>query len=198
MTEYRDAPLKCPACAEMMEERVLSGSTVDTCPKCRGLWVDWFDGELLSVIKETAPLSMRPPIAIDPTMAICPRCAQPLTVETFGNAIMLLRCADCAGCYVPRASFTALMELDLPAHSVHSADVEKQGAFTRLRSTIRKLFHAEPTVKLGGNFRAHYDLAVAYHDKGLDGDAIDELHTALAMEPGNSDAEALLQKLTRK
>jgi hypothetical protein len=47
-------------------------------------------------------------------------------------------------------------------------------------------------------FRAHYDLAVAYHDKGLDSDAIAELRIALELRPGDVDAEALLAKLTRE
>ncbi len=148
MTEYRDAPLKCPACGDALEPRLLSGSTVDACPKCRGLWVDWYDGELLSVVKETAPLSFRPVVTMDREDAKCPRCTQPLTAEMWNGAAVLYRCADCAGCFVPRESFTSLMELDLPAPSVHGADVEKAGSFAKLLLTIRRLFGAEPTVKL--------------------------------------------------
>jgi Zn-finger nucleic acid-binding protein len=146
--EYREAPMKCPACGDVLEARVLSGSTVDTCPKCRGLWVDWFDGELISIVKETAPLSMRAPVAIDPARALCPRCTQPLMPESFSGAIVLLRCSDCAGCFVPRESFTPLMELDLPAHSRHGADVEKESALQRLLLAIHRLFGAEPTIKM--------------------------------------------------
>jgi Zn-finger nucleic acid-binding protein len=129
-----------------MEERVLSGSTVDTCSRCRGLWVDWFDGELFAVVKETAPLSMRPPLAFDPTRARCPRCTQGLMPESVSGAIVLLRCGDCAGCFVPREAFTAIMELDVPPLSVlPGADAEQQGAWERLLLAIRKLFHTEPT-----------------------------------------------------
>src|SRR5260221_9815710 len=108
MSDYRDVPLQCPACGDVMEQRLLSDCTVDTCPKCRGLWVDWFDGEILSIVKETAPLSFRAAIEIDPAKAKCPRCTQPLIPETFNNAIVLLRCSECAGCFVPRESFTSL------------------------------------------------------------------------------------------
>ncbi len=147
MGDYRDTPLVCPTCNTVMEQRVLSGSTVDTCPTCRGLWVDWFDGELLSIVKETAPLSIREGYKTEVTGGKCPRCTQPLTAETFDNkSIALLRCSDCAGCFIPRASFTMLLELDLPAYSRHDADVGKVDAFTRLLLAIRKLFGAEPTV----------------------------------------------------
>jgi Zn-finger nucleic acid-binding protein len=145
-SEYRDAPLQCPTCSLSMEERMLSGSTVDTCPRCRGLWVDWFDGDLVAVVKETAPISMRPPLDFDPARACCPRCTKVLDVERFGDAIVLLRCAECAGCFVPRASFTALMELDAPALSRVGADVGKQSAFERLLAAVRRLFHNEPTL----------------------------------------------------
>jgi Zn-finger nucleic acid-binding protein len=126
-----------------MEPRLLSGSTVDTCPTCRGLWVDWFDGELVAIVKETAPLSVR-----DVKSALrgnCPRCTQPLTQETFDNAVALLRCSDCGGCFVPRASFTMLLELDLPSYSHAHADPKKLDALSRLLLAIRKIFGAEPT-----------------------------------------------------
>jgi Zn-finger nucleic acid-binding protein len=145
---YRDQPLKCPACGDMLEPRVLSGSTVDTCAKCRGLWVDWYDGDLLAIVQETAPLSFRSPVDIDPTKAKCPRCTQPLMPETFSGSIVLLRCSDCAGCFVPRESFTPLMELDLPAHSRVGADLDKQTGFAKLLLAIRRMFGTEPTVKM--------------------------------------------------
>jgi Zn-finger nucleic acid-binding protein len=138
MADYRDAPAKCPACQELMELRSLSEAMVDTCARCRGLWVDWFDGDVLAIVHEAAPLSFRPTVDIDPTKAHCPRCSRTLMPETFGGSVLLLRCAECAGCFVPREAFTALMELDLPAHSRHGADVEKQGAFARLLAAIRR------------------------------------------------------------
>lgn len=145
MSDYRDVPLTCPACNVVMEARLLSGSTVDACPTCRGLWVDWFDGELLAIVKETAPLSVRGDLSNMPIGGKCPRCTQPLTAETFNETIALLRCSDCAGCFVPRASFTMLLELDLPAYSRVGADVKKLDGLTRLILAIRKVFGAEPT-----------------------------------------------------
>ena len=116
---------------------MLSEATVDTCPRCRGLWVDWFDGELVAVVKETAPLSTRPASDLDTHRAVCPRCSQRLVSETVSGAILLLRCTDCMGCFVPRASFTALLGLDHPACVV--AEAPKAGAFKRLLAAIRSL-----------------------------------------------------------
>jgi len=151
MADYRDTPLTCPTCRIVMEQRMLSGSTVDTCPTCRGLWVDWFDGELVAIVRETAPLSVRDaPHA--PLAGNCPRCTQPLTKETVRGEIALLRCADCGGCFVPRKSFTMLLELDLPAYSrAADVDAKKLDTLTRLVLAIRKLFGAEPTLVVRGD-----------------------------------------------
>jgi hypothetical protein len=40
------------------------------------------------------------------------------------------------------------MELDLPAHSRVGADLDKQTGFAKLLLAIRRLFGAEPTVKM--------------------------------------------------
>jgi len=126
-----------------MELRFLSDATVDTCPQCRGLWVDWFDGELVAIVKESAPLSYRATGPL-PDDAPCPRCTRTLTRETFGG-VTLLRCAECAGCFVPRDAFNVLLDLDLPAHVRPEASAEKRGALTRLLLAIGKVFGAEPT-----------------------------------------------------
>ena len=182
-----------------MELRSLSEAMVDTCPRCRGLWVDWFDGDLLSVVHEVAPLSLRPSVALDPTRAhACPRCSHTLTPETFGGSVLLLRCMECAGCFVPREAFTALLELDLPAHSRHGADVEKQGAFAKLLAALRRFVGTDVTAPPVANYRAHVDLARAYKDKGLVDDALQALDIALKMNPGDVDATRLRDELLRK
>ncbi len=141
MGDYRDTPLSCPTCNVVMEPRLLSGSTVDTCPTCRGLWVDWFDGELVAIVKETAPLSYREK-APGLLEGKCPRCTQPLTSETVASSIALLRCSDCGGCFVPRASFTMLLDLEQPVHDVARGDAKKMDAFARLLAAIRNVFGA--------------------------------------------------------
>lgn len=199
MSDYRDAPAKCPACQELMEQRSLSEAMVDTCARCRGLWVDWFDGDLLSVVHEVAPLSLRPAVDVDPTRTQpCPRCSRDLTPETFGGSVLLRRCQECAGCFVPREAFTSLMELDLPAHSRHGADVEKQGALAKLLAAIRRFVGTDVTAPPVANYRAHLDVARAYKDRGLLDDALQELDIALKMQPGDEDARRLRDELLRK
>lgn len=146
MADYRDAPATCPVCRTVMEQRLLSEATVDTCAQCRGLWVDWFDGDLVAIVKESAPLSFRPAVEL-PIGAPCPRCTRALMPESVGD-VTLLRCAECAGCFVPRAAFNAVLDLDLPAHAREEASDEKKSAFARLRLAIAKLFGAEPTTRI--------------------------------------------------
>ena len=135
---YRDLPARCPACASMMEARILEGCTVDVCPSCRGLWVDWFDGELLDVARQTGPLSHREPVAFDPRNAPCPRC---LRAMTFGNAegpaTLLLCCGECGGTFVPRAAFADLLSSAMG--DVSDLEPEPEGAFARLVRVLRSM-----------------------------------------------------------
>ena len=131
---YREAPMRCPACAELMQARVLSEATVDTCPACRGVWIDWFDGELVAIAKETAPLSMPEARVPRQERHVCPRCTQPLGAETFLDKVMLLRCSDCAGCFVTREAFTALVEMVPEPNAPNDA-----GLLDRLLAFVKRL-----------------------------------------------------------
>jgi len=146
MADYRDAPAACPICRTAMEQRLLSEATVDTCPQCRGLWVDWFDGELVAIVKESAPLSFRATGDL-PRDAACPRCTRALAREAFAG-VQLLRCGECAGSFVPRDAFNALLDLDPHALVRPEAPAEKKSAFERLLRAVAKLFGAEPTTQL--------------------------------------------------
>jgi hypothetical protein len=148
MTDYRGTVAKCPACETMMEERGAADVMVDVCPNCRGLWIDWFDGDTVEVAAKAAPLSVRAPVAIDPAKALCPRCIRPLSFTShaiheghvsgpiMGVGPVLLRCGECGGSFVPRTVFDELLELGA------SADVEAQpdSPFAKLVAVLRALF----------------------------------------------------------
>jgi Zn-finger nucleic acid-binding protein len=97
-----------------MEERSLADALVDVCPLCKGLWIDWFDGDIVHVAQEAAPLSVAAAAAPagDPSCAEC-RCQ--MIFERFATGPGLWRCGACAGTFVPRSSFDALLELASPA-----------------------------------------------------------------------------------
>ncbi len=120
-TGYREAHPHCPACSGELLPHELSqepASVVDVCRECAGIWVDWFDGELTGIARDAggarpAPESARPGKAITPS---CPRCRRPLHEERYRDgAAVLLRCGECAGAFVPRASAKAIASLSVDA-----------------------------------------------------------------------------------
>lgn len=147
MTDYRGTVAKCPACGTPMDERGAADVMVDVCPTCRGLWIDWFDGDTVDVAMKAAPLSMRAPVAIDPSKTFCPRDQQPLAFSNHalhteasgpitGHGPMLLRCGECGGSFVPRTVFDELLEL-----ATHpEGEAEPNTPFGKLLAVLRRIF----------------------------------------------------------
>jgi Zn-finger nucleic acid-binding protein len=145
---YRDVVATCPGCSAPMEQRTAGDAAIDVCPTCRGLWLDWFDGETLTLVEQAMPLSIRVG-APKATSASCPRCARPLEAshhETSDAAVW--RCGECAGTFLPRATVDALLIWaatnphplpdDAPPESVHEATL-----LARLRRALQALFGRE-------------------------------------------------------
>ena len=124
---YRAAVLRCPACGEAMRREATTSAEVEVCDACEGLWVGWFDGEVhtLAVEAETARLDRGTPPPSRPTepasgSRTCPQCSRPLALELYRFAdakdddlitgVEVLRCADCAGAFVPRGSAHLLLD----------------------------------------------------------------------------------------
>jgi Zn-finger nucleic acid-binding protein len=105
-TGYREQALRCPGCAAWLEPTQVDAAMIDACPGCGAIWVDWFDGELPAMARG-APRSA--PSGAGRGEFACPRCRIPLTEERYpGSAADLLRCGDCGGAFVPRASLPSL------------------------------------------------------------------------------------------
>lgn len=135
-TAYRDQALRCPGCDAWLEPQHVDASTVDVCPACAGLWIDWFDGELGAMAKGAARTAPRSP-AERATPAVggpaCPRCQSPLQEERYLETdAEILRCADCAGAFVARASLAALLQVEILA-----GGPAPKGAMARLVSALR-------------------------------------------------------------
>lgn len=110
---------------------------VDLCDACGGLWIDWFDGEVRTVATATlkasdsaqpsrpeAPSSRNEPAAV----GACPRCTRQLVAERYAitaevasrrvegkvslipaaTGAELMRCEECMGSFVSRASAEVL------------------------------------------------------------------------------------------
>lgn len=147
---YRDAVAKCPACAAPMELRHAGDADIDVCPACRAIWLDWFDGETVTLVELAMPLSMRPgapPVPLEPS---CPRCARPLDAGQHAtSAAAVWRCGECAGTFLPRATAEALLiwaasnPPDLP-HDAPPQSLREATVLDRLRRALRTLFGREP------------------------------------------------------
>jgi Zn-finger nucleic acid-binding protein len=120
---YRDTTLACPGCGEALDPKNVGDAVIDVCPACGGIWVDWFDGELVEMVRGAPPASSAP-LSERGGRHECPRCQRPLASERYleSNA-EILRCADCAGAYVPRGSAQAVARYDPesppPAGALH-------------------------------------------------------------------------------
>jgi len=143
-----DAVASCPACAARMELRAAGDATIDVCPTCRGLWLDWFDGDTLTLAELAMPLSRRASAPI-PARVACPRCSRPLEERAHdANGPIVWRCLECAGSFLPRATVEALLiwaasnspelPVDAPPESLRNATV-----LAKLRGALRALFGSE-------------------------------------------------------
>lgn len=112
---YREQALRCPGCAAWLEPSPVESvegadqATIDACPGCGAIWVDWFDGDLPAMAREARKAPARPAAGGGRGELGCPRCQVPLTEERYpGSAADVLRCGDCGGAFVPQAALRAL------------------------------------------------------------------------------------------
>jgi Zn-finger nucleic acid-binding protein len=142
--EYRTPLLLCPACSVEMEARQLADATVDVCPGCKGLWVDWFDGDLAQVAFQAAPLSIpsAPAPAMAASRAACPHCERALALQPYGpDGQSFWRCSECVGTFVPRSTFETLLDIAArpdPDPEPPQTD-EQTGALARLLKVLSGL-----------------------------------------------------------
>jgi Zn-finger nucleic acid-binding protein len=124
-----------------MDERQVEEALIDVCPACHGLWLDWFDGDTLSLTYDVMPLSMRAPVAM-PTDASCPRCTTRLEPRAHEGAGPLLhRCGECHGTFVPREAADALLEWSPPPSKKPTEEEETERTMlARLMAVLREIF----------------------------------------------------------
>jgi Zn-finger nucleic acid-binding protein len=109
-----------------MDRRQAQEAEVDVCGSCRGLWIDWFDGDAWTVASDALPLSERAPVVL-PQGASCPRCEGPLSPGRHANTgPVVLRCAECFGTFVPRASLPQLLAFPPQSARVPLAEAEAE------------------------------------------------------------------------
>lgn len=122
---YREGTVRCPGCSEIMRQEPVPSAEVDVCDACGGLWIDWFDGDISTLAAEAEAARLDrgtsiPKGAAIPGTGVCPRCMRQLRADTFRfpdaspdeliDHVELLRCEECAGSFVPRASAHLLLD----------------------------------------------------------------------------------------
>lgn len=138
---YRQAALACPGCAAVLEPKQVGETTIDVCPACGGIWVDWFDGELSEMVRG-APRTTGTGTPGRAGSSTCPRDGRPLDAERYlASRAEILRCGDCSGAFVPRAA----------AHEIAAMDPERKGpppaedGWSRLAAVLQRWFGWEET-----------------------------------------------------
>jgi Zn-finger nucleic acid-binding protein len=113
VTAYREASLGCSGCDAPLEPKEVEGAATDVCAACGGIWIDWFDGDLVQLVRGAPPVEATG--ASRNGTGACPRCHRPLARERYlDSRAEILRCADCAGAFVPRSSVQAIASLAVP------------------------------------------------------------------------------------
>jgi Zn-finger nucleic acid-binding protein len=128
----------CPA---TLEPQQVDDAVIDLCPACGGLWIDWFDGDLVDLTKRAPsdPGSPSQPSARAAAGA-CPRCRRPLDRERFIATVPEIhRCSECVGAFVTRDARDAILE-----HRDDDAEPIEDGAFARLIAALKRFFAEAP------------------------------------------------------
>lgn len=135
-TAYRESAPVCPVCHENLESHTTegAGATIDLCNKCGGVWLDWEDGDFTALAREVPPTAAREIPRNGP--GACPRCRRPLAVEVFRDTAEVLRCAECAGAFVPYASIGKIAE-STPADARDEQGQDEGGVWVRVARRLR-------------------------------------------------------------
>jgi Zn-finger nucleic acid-binding protein len=116
-----------------MEERSVAEALVDVCTTCQGVWIEWFDGQIVEIARTVPPPSHAPVPRLGPQKGVCPTCQQKLTREEVGG-VSITRCGECAGAFVSREAIAVLGATDIPAPP------ESRTLFARLALQLRSWF----------------------------------------------------------
>lgn len=116
--------MKCPACHDELAPETQRGQTVDRCPTCDGLWLDY--SELGPIVHSLPEAPSKSPSANPPAgkPLACPRCDVPLaTIEyAYNSRVFVSKCGTCRGTWLRSgqldelAAFARVKRLPIPRH----------------------------------------------------------------------------------
>jgi Zn-finger nucleic acid-binding protein len=131
---YRETSLSCPGCSEALDPADVGDAVIDVCPGCGGIWVDWFDGDLVQMVRGAPRVAGTARAPDRPGRWECPRCHRGLDPERYQESHAEVgRCADCAGVFVPKGSTGAVAQLAEAAAAEPPRDALSKLALTLQR-----------------------------------------------------------------
>jgi hypothetical protein len=120
-----------------MDARDAAGAVVDICSGCAGVWIDWFDGDVMTITKSLPPAAPEAVLPAPAAIATCPRCRSALAQDSG-----MLRCGECFGVFVPKAVCDALLAGHDGGETLKPAGVPGS-FFERLVASLRDLFFGD-------------------------------------------------------
>lgn len=120
---YRQRAVHCPGCGAFLASKPGEGSPdadllraptgARRCEHCGGLWVDWFAGDVLTLLRAMPPFTEQsaPPVArAAEAVGRCPRCGEALHASTLPQTVSLTAwsCGRCGGRFLALPTLLAL------------------------------------------------------------------------------------------
>jgi Zn-finger nucleic acid-binding protein len=107
-------PLNGPKDASMQAE-------ADVCPKCGGVFLEFFDGEPSAVSRRMLGRRKHAPGPVVGVGSACPDCSTPMTRKAYlGQGPELARCDECLAVFIAESELPSLANLELaPEPAAH-------------------------------------------------------------------------------
>lgn len=143
MSDYREQALRCPSCSSTLDARQAGEATIDVCGHCRGIFLDWHDGDPRELVRGlVTPLSALPVGDAPPKLpGACPRCAVPFHVELFEErGPWLQRCEGCHGIFLDVVAAEVLASTSSP----DSLPPDERGPISRIGDAMRTFLFGGP------------------------------------------------------
>ena len=137
--------MKCPSCDGSLQTIVYEGVTVETCPSCRGEWLDAtelgsivkarevkFDTDELRAIAESTGITGVDLRDADRDL-LCPKCGGTTDAMNYGcdTGIIIDRCTGCKGFWLDGEELENIQKLVEGWEGMRAEDVEKYGPAVR-------------------------------------------------------------------
>lgn len=105
-------PLICPKCEGNLEKVIYEETEIDQCPRCRGIWFDSLEAELLKNLKGSENIDSGTFQKENPSESLqkrvnCPRCQVPmLKILDFDEyPLWYETCLECHGLWLDAGEF---------------------------------------------------------------------------------------------